>query len=65
MGFLRCVGKSTDSYVVVCFFCGGNGLPARKKLFWRELATGLTLPTYSYVGLISLGYLWEGGRGEG
>jgi hypothetical protein len=63
MGFLRSVGNSTDSYVVVFFFGGEKVFPPEKKLFWRELATGLTLPTYSYVGLISLGYPREGGRG--
>jgi hypothetical protein len=57
------VGNSTNSYVVVFFFGGEKSPPARKKLFWRELATGLTLPTYSYVGLISLEYPREGGRG--
>ncbi len=65
MGFLRCVGNSNNSYVMVFLFGGGKSLPARKKLLWRELATGLTLPTYSYVGLISLGYPREGGRGLG
>jgi hypothetical protein len=63
MGFLRSVGNSTNSYVVVFFFGAGKSLYARKKLFWRELATGLTLPTYSYGGLISLEYPREGGRG--
>ncbi len=56
MGFLLCVGNRTDSYVVVFFFGVGKSLPARTIVFWQELATGLTLPTYSYVGLISLGY---------
>jgi hypothetical protein len=63
MGFLRCVGNITDSYVVVFFLAVEKVFPPEKKLFWRELATGLTLPTYSYVGLVSLGYPWEGGRG--
>jgi hypothetical protein len=61
MGFLRCVGNSTNSYVVV-FFAVEKVFPTEKNLFWWELATGLTLPTYSYVGLISLGYPREGGR---
>ncbi len=63
MGFLRCVGNSTNSYVVVFFFAVEKVFPPEKKQFWRELATALTLPTYSYVGLISLGYPREGGRG--
>jgi hypothetical protein len=56
MGFLRCVGNSINSYVVVFFLAVEKVFPPEKKLFWRELATGLTLPSYSYVGLISLGY---------
>jgi hypothetical protein len=40
-----------------------KSVPTRKKLLWWELATGLPLPTYSYVGLSSLGYPWEEGRG--
>jgi hypothetical protein len=64
MGFLRCVGISTDSYVAA-FLAVENDFPPEKILFWRELATGLTLSSYSYVGLISLAYPREGGRGKG
>ncbi len=63
MGFLHFVGNSTNSYVVVFFLAVEKVFPPEKKLFWRELATGLTLPAYSYVGLISLGYPREGGHG--
>jgi hypothetical protein len=63
MGFLRCVGNSTNFYIVVFFLAVEKVFLPEKKLFWWELATGLTLPTYSYVGLISLGYPREGGRG--
>jgi hypothetical protein len=65
MGFLRCVGNNTNSYVVVFFLAVEKVFPPEKKLFWQELATGLTLPTYSYVELISLGYPREGGCGYG
>jgi hypothetical protein len=61
MGFLLCVGSSTNSYVVVFFFAVEKVFPREKKLFWQELVTALTLPTYSYLGLISLGYPKEGG----
>jgi hypothetical protein len=65
MGFLRSVDSSNDSYIVVFISLAvEKSLPARKKLFWRELATGLRLPTYSYIGLSSLGYPQEGGVGR-